>query len=156
MTALFRFFKIAYLFFFYRINELIPKSVLPKWLLFLSILNPFQFSKKNKNSGQRLAEALEKAGPVFIKFGQILSTRPDFLEKEIIEELKKFQNNLKPFDSNTAKKIIESDLGKSIDELFANFNSEPLAAASIAQVHEAELHSGEKVVIKVVRPGLEK
>ena len=156
MTALLRFFKIAYLFFCYRINELIPKSVLPKWLVFLSILNPFQFSKKNKNSGQRLAEALEKAGPVFIKFGQILSTRPDFLEKEIVEELKKFQNNLKPFDSNTAKKIIESDLGKSIDELFANFNSEPLAAASIAQVHEAELHSGEKVVIKVVRPGLEK
>ena len=156
MTALLRFFKIAYLFFCYRINELIPKSVLPKWLVFLSILNRFQFSKKNKNSGQRLAEALEKAGPVFIKFGQILSTRPDFLEKEIVEELKKFQNNLKPFDSDTAKKIIESDLGKSVDELFANFNSKPLAAASIAQVHEAELHSGEKVVIKVVRPGLEK
>jgi len=103
-----------------------------------------------------LAEALETAGPIFVKFGQLLSTRPDFLDEEIIQELQRFQNNLKPFSSKEAVEIIEKDLGRPINELFADFNSLPLAAASIAQVHEATLKSGEEVVIKVVRPNLEK
>ena len=72
MTALFRFLKITYLFFSYRLNEIFPKEALPKWLFFLFLLSPFRFSKKKKSSGERLAEALEKAGPVFIKFGQSL------------------------------------------------------------------------------------
>jgi ubiquinone biosynthesis protein len=103
-----------------------------------------------------LAEALETAGPIFVKFGQLLSTRPDFLDEEIIQELQRFQNNLKPFSSKEAMEIIEKDLGRPINELFADFNSLPLAAASIAQVHEATLKSGEEVVVKVVRPNLEK
>ena len=114
MTALFRFLKITYLFFSYRLNEIFPKEALPKWLFFLFLLSPFRFSKKSKSSGERLAEALEKAGPVFIKFGQILSTRPDLLDEEIVASLKKFQNNLKPFEARAAKEIIESDLGLSL------------------------------------------
>ena len=94
MTALSRFLKITYLFFSYRLNEIFPKEALPKWVFFLFLLNPFKFSKKNRSSGERLAGALEKAGPVFIKFGQILSTRPDLLDEEIVSALKKFQNNL--------------------------------------------------------------
>ena len=156
MTALSRFLKITYLFFSYRLNEIFPKEALPKWLFFLFLLNPFKFSKKNRSSGERLAEALEKAGPVFIKFGQILSTRPDLLDEEIVSALKKFQNNLEPFETKVAKEIIELDLGKPINEIFVEFNDKPLAAASIAQVHEAKLKTGEKVVVKVVRPDLEK
>ena len=156
MTALSRFLKITYLFFSYRLNEIFPKEALPKWLFFLFLLNPFKFSKKNRSSGERLAEALEKAGPVFIKFGQILSTRPDLLDEEIVSALKKFQNDLEPFETKVAKEIIELDLGKTINEIFVEFNDKPLAAASIAQVHEAKLKTGEKVVVKVVRPDLEK
>ena len=152
--AFVRFFWIVYLFFKYRLDELIPKNFIPAWLFLFFKLNPFRLNKNSKNSGERLSEALEKAGPVFVKFGQILSTRPDLINDEIISELKKFQNNLKPFDSKVAKQIIETDLNQSIPKMFKKFKDEPLAAASIAQVHEAVLQTGEKVVVKVVRPGL--
>ncbi|MFL2747759.1 MAG: AarF/UbiB family protein [Gammaproteobacteria bacterium] len=137
-------------------NEIFPKEVLPLWLKVIFFLSPFNLIPTNKKIGVRLAEALETAGPIFVKFGQLLSTRPDFLDEEIIQELQRFQNNLKPFSSKEAMEIIEKDLGRPINELFADFNSLPLAAASIAQVHEATLKSGEEVVVKVVRPNLEK
>jgi ubiquinone biosynthesis protein len=138
------------------LNEIFPKEVLPFWLKVIFFLSPFNLIPTNKKIGVRLAEALETAGPIFVKFGQLLSTRPDFLDEEIIQELQRFQNNLKPFSSKEAMEIIEKDLGRPINELFADFNSLPLAAASIAQVHEATLKSGEEVVVKVVRPNLEK
>ena len=119
-------------------------------------ISPFNLIPTKKKLGVRLAEALETAGPIFVKFGQLLSTRPDFLEEEVIQELQKFQNNLSPFPSEEAIEIIEKDLGRSLDELFVDFNHTPLAAASIAQVHEATLMSGEEVVVKVVRPNLKK
>ena len=103
--AFVRFFWIVYLFFKYRLDELIPKNFIPAWLFLFFKLNPFRLNKNSKNSGERLSEALEKAGPVFVKFGQILSTRPDLINDEIISELKKFQNNLKPFDSRVAKPV---------------------------------------------------
>ena len=82
--AFVRFFWIVYLFFKYRLDELIPKNFIPAWLFLFFKLNPFRLNKNSKNSGERLSEALEKAGPVFVKFGQILSTRPDLINDEII------------------------------------------------------------------------
>ena len=148
--------RIVFIFLKFKLNEIFPKEVLPLWLKVIFFLSPFNLIPTNKKIGVRLAEALETAGPIFVKFGQLLSTRPDFLDEEIIQELQRFQNNLKPFSSKEAMEIIEKDLGRPIDELFADFNSLPLAAASIAQVHEATLKSGEEVVVKVVRPNLEK
>jgi ubiquinone biosynthesis protein len=148
--------RIVFIFLKFKLNEIFPKEVLPLWLKVFFFLSPFNLIPSNKKIGVRLAEALETAGPIFVKFGQLLSTRPDFLDEEIIQELQRFQNNLKPFSSKEAMEIIEKDLGRPINELFADFNSLPLAAASIAQVHEATLKSGEEVVVKVVRPNLEK
>ena len=151
-----RLIRIVFIFLKFKLNEIFPKEVLPFWLKVIFFLSPFNLIPTNKKIGVRLAEALETAGPIFVKFGQLLSTRPDFLDEEIIQELQRFQNNLKPFSSREAMEIIEKDLGRPINELFADFNSLPLAAASIAQVHEATLKSGEEVVVKVVRPNLEK
>jgi ubiquinone biosynthesis protein len=148
--------RIVFIFLKFKLNEIFPKEVLPLWLKVIFFLSPFNLIPTNKKIGVRLGEALETAGPIFVKFGQLLSTRPDFLDEEIIQELQRFQNNLKPFSSKEAMEIIEKDLGRPINELFADFNSLPLAAASIAQVHEATLKSGEEVVVKVVRPNLEK
>ena len=153
---LIRLIRIFFIFLKFKLGEIFPKEILPFWLKLVFFISPFNLIPTKKKLGVRLAEALETAGPIFVKFGQLLSTRPDFLEEEVIQELQKFQNNLSPFPSEEAIEIIEKDLGKPIDELFADFNHTPLAAASIAQVHEATLMSGEEVVVKVVRPNLKK
>lgn len=104
----------------------------------------------------RLRLALEELGPTFIKFGQILSTRSDLLSEDFISELSKLQDNVQVLPGDLIKDIIEKQLGKSPDEIFQSFNSEPLAAASISQVHEATLKTGDKVVVKVQRPEIRK
>ena len=95
-------------------------------------------------------------GPIFVKFGQALSTRRDLLSKDIADELAKLQDQVPPFSGEVAKEIIEAALKKSVDSAFAEFSVEPMASASIAQVHAAKLHSGEEVVVKVLRPGVDK
>ncbi|TDU28726.1 2-octaprenylphenol hydroxylase [Panacagrimonas perspica] len=113
------------------------------------------------SKGVRLREALEELGPVFIKFGQALSTRPDILPPEIAFELSKLQDRVPPFPGDQARRITEEALGKKIDELFSDFDETPLASASIAQVHTARLKPealndpGFAVVVKVLRPGVE-
>ncbi len=104
----------------------------------------------------RLRLALERLGPVFIKFGQNLSTRRDLLDPDLADELAKLQDSVPPFDSLRARGIIEKSLGKPLDNVFSFFEEEPLASASIAQVHRATLHTGEAVVVKVVRPDIKK
>jgi ubiquinone biosynthesis protein len=105
---------------------------------------------------RRLREALETLGPIFVKFGQVLSTRRDMLPLDIADELAKLQDRVPPFASDLAVKEIERSLGKPLGELFRTFESEPVASASIAQVHLATLHDGREVAVKVLRPGVEK
>ncbi len=105
--------------------------------------------------GQRLATALHEAGPSFIKLGQALSTRSDLLGEEFSTDLSELQDALPPFPGDQAKDIIEREFGKPIDQLFRHFDYEPIAAASIAQVHFAETLDGRDVAVKVLRPGIE-
>ena len=103
-----------------------------------------------------LVLCMQELGPVYIKFGQILSTRRDLLDDELAQELANLQDNLPPIDDQLARSTIEQALGQSIEQLFADFSANSLAAASVAQVHRARLLSGEQVVVKLVRPGIAK
>src|SRR5258706_11931798 len=119
--------------------------------LFLRVLS----GHRNEPRAQRLREALEALGPIFVKFGQVLSTRRDLLPLDIADELAKLQDQVPPFASELAVAEIEKSLGNSIDKLFSSFEREPVASASIAQVHLATLHDGREVAVKVLRPRVE-
>ena len=103
----------------------------------------------------RIRRALEDLGPIFVKFGQILSTRRDLLPDDIAEELAKLQDQVPPFPAAQAKAIIEKAYGRPLSEMFASFETEPFASASIAQVHGARLQDGREVIVKVLRPNIE-
>ena len=109
-----------------------------------------------KPNGEKLASFLESLGPIFTKFGQLLSTRTDVLDFETAKQLESLTDNCKPFEVSKFKEIVESELGDSITNIFHSFDENPLAAASLAQVHSAKLKNGDEVVIKVLRPGIEK
>ena len=103
----------------------------------------------------RLRQGLEELGPIFVKFGQIMSTRPDIFPDDVIYELSKLQDQVPPFDGIEAQNIIESELGSPIDQIFSRFDQIAIASASVAQVHHAELLNGDEVIVKVLRPGVE-
>src|SRR6476661_1878557 len=103
--------------------------------------------------GQNLRELLDELGPTFVKFGQLLSTRPDVLPPDIIVELRGLQDDVRPFPFEQAERVIEEDLGNTLERLFLEFDPTPVAAASIGQVHRATLPNGRKVAVKVQRPG---
>jgi ubiquinone biosynthesis protein len=105
--------------------------------------------------GLRIRRALEELGPIFVKFGQTLSTRPDLLPGDVADELANLQDRVPPFPGAEARAIVERALGAKVDQLFSEFEETPLASASIAQVHAARLNDATKVVVKVVRPGIE-
>jgi ubiquinone biosynthesis protein len=123
---------------------------------FLFYLSPWTWFQRSDGAtrGERLRLALEELGPIFVKFGQAVSTRRDLLPVDIADELAKLQDRVPPFDSKVAVAIIEQAFGRPLQEIFATFETEPLAAASIAQVHGATLKSGEEVVVKILRPGM--
>ena len=113
-------------------------------------------SSASPTRGQRLREALETLGPIFVKFGQILSTRRDLVPLDIADELARLQDQVPPFPPELAVQEIERSLRKRIEELFSSFEMQPVASASIAQVHLARLHDGTEVAVKVLRPGVER
>lgn len=139
------------------LDELIPDKWLP-WYAKLGRHCQFWLRNKHqdKHLGVRLRLALQTLGPVFIKFGQMLSTRRDLLSPAVVNELALLQDKVDPFDSGVAIDIIKRELGlKHLEELFSSFDTEPLASASIAQVHAATLKSnGQDVVVKVIRPNI--
>jgi len=139
----------------YRLTEHLPDS-LRIYRFLLILLTPFTIPcDKRLSSGKRLRLALTSLGPIFIKFGQLLSTRRDLLPEEMANALAQLQDQVDPFCGNQARKITEAALNKSIEEIFSEFETTPLASASVAQVHSAKLLSGEEVVLKVIRPGIQ-
>lgn len=119
-------------------------------------LAAFAETQAEKTIPERLKLAFEELGPTFVKLGQLLSTRSDLLPEAFIEEFTKLQDNVQPLSFEIVRAIIEKELNKKIEEAYSSFNEIPLAAASIGQVHEAVLLSGEKVVVKVQRPEIER
>ena len=103
---------------------------------------------------ERIRLALEELGPTFVKFGQVISTRPDLVPADVIEELKELRENVPPFDSKQAIGLVERQLGQSIKAAFAEFEAEPLAAGSLAQVHRARHRNGDEVAVKILRPNI--
>ena len=114
----------------------------------------FFWRRYTEPRGVRLRKALESLGPIFIKFGQVLSTRQDLLPDDIANELKQLQDNVPPFPSEEAVALLEDFYGRPVDEVFCVFERTPTASASVAQVHMARLHDGTHVAVKVLRPGI--
>src|SRR5437870_13014747 len=115
--------------------------------------NRIEDASQPSQRGQHLREMLDELGPTFVKFGQLLSTRPDVLPPDIIAELRGLQDDVRPFPLGDVENVIEDDLGHSDDKLFAEFDPRPIAPASIGQVHRVTLPNGRRVAVKVQRPG---
>lgn len=157
ITRVFRLMRINFILMRYNIDEIILGSHWFFPLRFLVYLNPYYWTlDKNLSRGERIRCALEELGPIFVKAGQIISTRRDILPDDIAIELAKLQDRVPPFPGNIAKKTIETALACPVEKVFAAFDINALASASIAQVHAATLITGEDVVIKVLRPQIRK
>lgn len=147
-----------------RINYVLARHGLDEIIFATHLLRPFRFliyflpwnwfRSKRAPRGARIRRALEDLGPVFIKFGQMLSTRRDLLADDIADELELLQDAVPPFSNEKARAIVEKAFGESLEELFEMFEAAPLASASVAQVHVARLKSGEDVVVKILRPDI--
>lgn len=138
------------------LDDFVRATHLYRPLRFAHLLSPWAWFDRRSQAtrGERLRLALEELGPIFVKFGQAVSTRRDLLPLDIADELAKLQDRVPPFPGVLAKAIVERALGRSVQEAFATFDETPLAAASIAQVHAATLKDGSDVVVKVLRPDM--
>ena len=157
MRAALRAWRIARVVLRYRLDSLLDGTPAERWL---RLGKPFvpraDAAIAAQSRGARLRLALQELGPIFVKFGQILSTRRDLMPPDIAEELALLQDQVAPFDGAAAQAIVEQALGRPVAAAFAAFDTRPLASASIAQVHAARLHDGREVVVKVLRPDIER
>ena len=141
----------------YRLDEFLEATHLYRPMRLLRVIAPWgRRYVADAPRGERLRLALNEMGPIFVKFGQIMSTRRDMIPPDIADELALLQDHVPPFPGEEAKAIVEQALEQSVEELFQTFETTPLASASIAQVHAATLADGYEVVVKVVRPGIRK
>ncbi len=158
MSRVTRFVKIARTILRYRLDTFLGNLTItqqtPPLLIRLLLWLTARLPQPEASRGERLRLTFEELGPVFVKFGQLLSTRPDLVPADICQELNQLQDNVPPFESETFINIVENALGKPVDDLFHSFDRTPLASASIAQVHAAVLNDGRDVVVKAVRPGI--
>lgn len=155
--VLIRLIHINWVMMYHGLDEIILKTHLFRPIRFIAFLSPnFWLKKPKEPRGVRIRKTLEDLGPIFIKFGQALSTRKDILPDDIADELVRLQDKVPPFPNDQAIQVIEEQLGKTIVDAFAEFDPNPLASASVAQVHTAKLHSGNQVIVKVLRPNIEK
>jgi ubiquinone biosynthesis protein len=138
----------------YSLDDIIKETHLLRPLRFLFYLAPRR-RDRSAPIGERIRLALEELGPIFVKFGQAISTRRDLLPTDIADELAKLQDAVPPFPAEQAIGILNEAYKRNVDEVFDRFDVEPLAAASIAQVHTAKLHDGGEVIVKVLRPGVQ-
>jgi len=137
------------------LDEIILATHLFRFFRFLYYLAPWNWvPRRREPRAVRIRKALEDLGPIYVKFGQILSTRRDLLPDDIAEELARLQDRVPPFPGARAKAMIEAAEGQPVGEVFLAFDETPLASASIAQVHAARLHDGTDVVVKVLRPNI--
>jgi ubiquinone biosynthesis protein len=137
----------------YGLDDIITETHLLRPLRFLFYLAPRRRDRSTP-IGERIRLALEELGPIFVKFGQAISTRRDLLPPDIADELARLQDAVPPFPAEQAKAIIEAAYGEPVSSVFERFDDEPLAAASIAQVHTAKLKAGTEVIVKFLRPGV--
>jgi len=153
---LLRLLRIATVVWRYRLDEIVVSSLKNPTLV--RLVRWTTFGAPRETRGVRLRRALEDLGPIFVKFGQVLSTRRDLLPTDVADELAKLQDRVPPFPSDIARREIERGLGRPIDAVFNDFENEPVASASIAQVHFAVLrdgpHAGKAVAVKVLRPNM--
>lgn len=153
MLTLCRLLRIVWICLRYRLDELVLSSI--RHPIAYGLLRIARLGRiPRRPRGERLRLALESLGPIFVKFGQVLSTRRDLIPADVALELARLQDKVPPFPSELAVATIKAELGKSPDELFRSFEMTPVASASIAQVHFAELHDGRQVAVKVLRPGM--
>jgi ubiquinone biosynthesis protein len=140
----------------HRLDDFVRATHLYRPLRFVFFISPWTWFQRGSDltRGARLRLALEELGPIFVKFGQALSTRRDLLPADIADELAKLQDNVPPFPGAIARAMIERSYGESLDRRLVDFEELPLAAASIAQVHSARLADGREVIVKVLRPGM--
>jgi ubiquinone biosynthesis protein len=140
----------------HRLDDFVRATHLYRPLRFVFFISPWTWFQRGSEltRGARLRLALEELGPIFVKFGQALSTRRDLLPADIADELAKLQDNVPPFPGAIARAMIESSYGEPLDTRLVDFEEVPLAAASIAQVHAARLADGREVIVKVLRPGM--
>ena len=138
----------------YGLDDVIKQTHLLRPLRFLFYLFPRRRSS-SAPLGERIRLALEELGPIFVKFGQAVSTRRDLLPKEVADELAKLQDDVPPFPAEIAVAILSEAYGEPVDDVFERFDIEPFAAASIAQVHTAQLPNGAEVIVKLLRPGVQ-
>ena len=153
MSRLFRGLFIIWTVFRYGLDELVLSSFQKPWIRLLTRVVSVGRNLRAPR-GERLREALESLGPIFVKFGQVMSTRRDLLPPEIADELARLQDRVPPFESTLAVAIIEKAFGRPLDQIFATFEHTPVASASIAQVHFATLPDGREVAVKVLRPSM--